>query len=93
MTQIACGEYHSLILTDKADIYTWGRGFEGQLGLSRSIEIATTPQYIKFFYGKPIEYIACGSFYSLCITKDMQLYGWGEAKLGQLGLGVKTRHI
>lgn len=43
VTQIACGEYHSLVLTDKFDIYSWGRGFEGQLGLSKSIEIATTP--------------------------------------------------
>lgn len=43
VVQVACGEYHSLILTDRADLYTWGRGFEGQLGLSRSIEIASTP--------------------------------------------------
>lgn len=27
--QIACGEFHSLVLTDKADVYAWGRGFEG----------------------------------------------------------------
>jgi alpha-tubulin suppressor-like RCC1 family protein len=26
---IACGESHSLILTDRADVYSWGRGFEG----------------------------------------------------------------
>jgi len=35
--QIACGEHHSLVLTDKADVYTWGRGFEGQLGISKSV--------------------------------------------------------
>ena len=52
--KIACGESHSLILTDKCDVYSWGRGFEGQLGLSKSIEVASTPQYIKSFYGKPI---------------------------------------
>lgn len=27
--KIACGESHSLILTDRADVYAWGRGFEG----------------------------------------------------------------
>jgi alpha-tubulin suppressor-like RCC1 family protein len=87
ITQIACGEFHSLILTDKADVYTWGRGFEGQLGLSKSIEIASTPQFVKTFYGKPIKFIAAGAFYSLAITKEGSLYGWGEAKLGQLGMG------
>lgn len=27
--QIACGEYHTLALTDKHDLYAWGRGYEG----------------------------------------------------------------
>ena len=43
VSMIACGENHSLVLTDKGYLYTWGRGFEGQLGLSSSIEIASTP--------------------------------------------------
>ena len=90
--KIACGESHSLILTDRADVYAWGRGFEGQLGLSKSIEVASTPQYIKTFYGKPILNIEAGAYYSLAITKDGVLYGWGEAKMGQLGLG-KQREI
>ena len=90
--KIACGESHSIILTDKADVYSWGRGFEGQLGLSKSIEVASTPQYIKTFYGKPITQIEAGAYFSLAITKDGQLWGWGEAKMGQLGLG-KMREV
>jgi alpha-tubulin suppressor-like RCC1 family protein len=43
VVKIACGESHSIVLTDKADVYVWGRGFEGQLGLSKSIEVASTP--------------------------------------------------
>lgn len=43
VVQIACGENHSIVLTDKADVFSWGRGFEGQLGLSKSIQIASTP--------------------------------------------------
>jgi len=68
-------------------VYAWGRGFEGQLGLSKSTEMAATPQYIKSFYGKPVNFITAGAFYSLAITKDGSLWGWGEAKLGQLGMG------
>lgn len=90
--KIATGESHSLILTDKGDIYSWGRGFEGQLGLSASIEVASTPQYIKTFYGKPVYHIEAGAFFSLAITRDGKLFGWGEAKMGQLGLG-KMRDI
>ena len=29
IVQISCGEQHSLVLTDKGDVYAWGRGFEG----------------------------------------------------------------
>jgi alpha-tubulin suppressor-like RCC1 family protein len=57
-------------LTDKFDVYSWGRGFEGQLGLSKSIEVASTPQYIKTFYGKPVQTIDAGAYYSLAITKE-----------------------
>ena len=52
--QIACGEYHSLILTDMGDVYAWGRGFEGHLGLSKSVDIAATPMYVKTFYEKSV---------------------------------------
>jgi alpha-tubulin suppressor-like RCC1 family protein len=38
--------------------------------------------YVKSFFGKPVNYIAAGAFYSLAITKDGSLWGWGEAKLG-----------
>jgi len=30
--QIAAGIYHSMVLTDNGDIYTWGRGLYGTLG-------------------------------------------------------------
>ena len=43
VVQIACGENHSLVLTDAGYLYSFGRGFEGQLGLSSAIEIASTP--------------------------------------------------
>lgn len=87
ISQIACGEHHSILLTDKADLFTWGRGLEGQLGLSKSTEMASTPTYVKSFYEKPVIFIAAGAFYSLAITKDGSLWGWGEAKMGQLGCG------
>ena len=92
VTQIAAGENHSMVLTDKGYLYTWGRGFEGQLGLSATIEIASTPQYVKFFHNKNVVQIAAGSFYSLAITDDGQMWGWGEARMGQLGCN-KHREI
>ena len=93
VVQIACGEGHSLILTDKNDVYSWGRGYEGQLGVSKRIEVASKPNYVKGFFQNPVIFIAAGAYYSLAITQDNKLHGWGEARCGQLGLGVKTRIV
>jgi alpha-tubulin suppressor-like RCC1 family protein len=76
-----------LVLTDKGYLYSWGRGFEGQLGLSDSIELAMIPSYIKYFHQKHVVAVAAGAFYSLAITNDGAMYGWGEARMGQLGIG------
>ena len=87
ITMIACGESHSMVLTDKGYLYVWGRGFEGQLGIAESIEIAATPTYVKHFHNKSVTSIAAGSFYSLAVDDQGSLYSWGEARMGQLGVG------
>ena len=88
IVQVSCGEFHSMALSDKGDIYTWGMGFEGQLGLNSQYKVASSPRYLNFFYRKPVKFVTCGYNYSLAITRDDSLlYGWGENKLGQLGLG------
>jgi len=87
IVQIACGMFHSLALSREGDLYSWGMGFEGQLGLTAQYKCVSSPRYVKFFFNKPVKFIACGHNYSLCITNDNKLWGWGENKLGQLGLG------
>jgi hypothetical protein len=37
---------------------------------------------VKAFYGRPVQTIEAGAFFSLAITKDNYLFGWGEAKMG-----------
>lgn len=47
---------------------------------------------MKFFHNKDrilnVSFITAGSFYSLAIVEDGSLYAWGEARMGQLGIGV-----
>ena len=94
IVQVTCGEFHSMALSDKGDLYTWGMGFEGQLGLNSQYKVASSPRYLNFFYRKPVKFVACGYNYSLAITRDDSLlYGWGENKLGQLGLGNQRQII
>ena len=33
VVHVAAGDMHSVAITDAGDLWTWGRGMEGQLGL------------------------------------------------------------
>ena len=100
---VSCGAHHSLALSEIGDLFSWGRGFEGQLGLLEKTESSSTPQFIPHFFKydhtkdvkmlrkKPIHKIACGSYHSLAIDEDGALYSWGEARCGQTGTGRKIK--
>lgn len=51
------------------------------------------PSYLKKFFGQQIIKIEAGSYYSMAINGDQELYTWGEARMGQLGLGSKNRCV
>ncbi|KAE8295841.1 putative E3 ubiquitin-protein ligase HERC4 [Larimichthys crocea] len=48
-----------------------------------------TPQPRQFFSDIPVSRIACGSQHSVALTKDGQVYTWGQDSRGQLGLGKR----
>ena len=49
IVQVTCGEFHSMNLSDKGDLCTWGKGFEGQLGLNSQYKVASSPRYLNSF--------------------------------------------
>lgn len=69
--------HHSLALSDIGDVYSWGRGFEGQLGLLEHVEAISTPRCIPHFfkYSKQssklqktsIHFVACGAYHSIAV--------------------------
>jgi alpha-tubulin suppressor-like RCC1 family protein len=75
VSQVATGDYHSLILTDYGDIYTLGRGREGQLGIGRKC-LESDMQLVSALSHETIVDIACGSQASYAVTSNGQLYQW-----------------
>lgn len=63
---IACGSYHIGVLTSKAEVYTWGKGSNGQLGHGDSGH-RDTPTLVKFFKNKQARSIVCGSNFTAVI--------------------------
>lgn len=53
VNQVACGESHTLVLTNLHDLYVWGRGFNGALGMGSNITTISMPKYLSYFNKPP----------------------------------------
>lgn len=84
--QVACGQNHSLALTNDGQLYSWGCNRFGQLGLGTTSEQERKPILITSLAGIPIAIIACGSNHSFAVSKSGAVFGWGKNTCGQLGL-------
>eukprot|EP00008_Paramoeba_atlantica_P009859 CAMPEP_0201477230 /NCGR_PEP_ID=MMETSP0151_2-20130828/2289_1 /ASSEMBLY_ACC=CAM_ASM_000257 /TAXON_ID=200890 /ORGANISM="Paramoeba atlantica, Strain 621/1 / CCAP 1560/9" /LENGTH=917 /DNA_ID=CAMNT_0047857871 /DNA_START=24 /DNA_END=2777 /DNA_ORIENTATION=+ len=84
--KIACGSFHMLASTSKGEIFAWGPGEDGRLGL-RTVLNQTLPQSIPTLAGKDIADIACGDRHSIAIDTSSQVWVWGRNASYQLGLG------
>jgi hypothetical protein len=91
VVQLACGEFHTLALTQEHDLYAWGRGFEGQLGVRDDVDTTSVPMFVSYFYKNPAVTITCGAYHSLAIDGTGRMYAWGEARFGQLGNGKQVK--
>ncbi|MQL97247.1 hypothetical protein Taro_029942 [Colocasia esculenta] len=83
--QIASGGYHSLALTDKGEVLSWGHGGHGQLG-HQSIKNQKVPLLVESLAKEHVIYIACGGSSSAAVTDTGKLYMWGNARDCQLGV-------
>ncbi|XP_010150163.1 PREDICTED: X-linked retinitis pigmentosa GTPase regulator, partial [Eurypyga helias] len=85
-----CGRNHTLVYTEKGNVYAAGGNSEGQLGLGDTEE-RTTFHLIRFFTNQhKIKQLAAGSYTSAAVTEDGQLFVWGDNSEGQIGLANET---
>ncbi|NXY54302.1 RPGR regulator, partial [Callaeas wilsoni] len=85
-----CGRNHTLVYTEKGNVYAAGGNSEGQLGLGDTEE-RTTFHLISFFTNQhKIKQLSAGSYTSAAVTEDGQLFVWGDNSEGQIGLANET---
>jgi len=89
--QVETSFYSSAALTEDGSVYTWGYGYNGQLGLGDGRDEAMTPELVTF-PGKPADdpvlEIALGGEHVLARTESGELWVWGANGSGQLGIGT-----
>mmetsp|Transcript_30194 Transcript_30194/g.85273 ORF Transcript_30194/g.85273 Transcript_30194/m.85273 type:complete len:798 (-) Transcript_30194:182-2575(-) len=92
----ACG-YHSMAVTADGHLYAWGLNNYGQLGQPSRKEqaVGKVPQLVQLQKSdgagkeKKVKLLDCGSWHSVAVTTDGELYSWGRCNMGQLGIGSK----
>lgn len=84
---VSCGQAHSLAVNEQGQVFAWGAGEGGQLGLGTAEEVVRVPRLIKKLCEHRISQVMCGNQHCIALSKDGQLFVWGENSSGQLGLG------
>jgi len=90
IVQVAAGKQHSVALSTYGDVYTWGRGFSGQLGHGEDGTIAIVPTYVNRLKKEKVRHIGCSDDSTAAVTDLGVLFTWGDGTSGQLGHGKKV---
>nr|XP_048317951.1 PH, RCC1 and FYVE domains-containing protein 1-like [Ziziphus jujuba var. spinosa] len=70
--EIACGSYHVAVLTSKTEVYTWGKGSNGQLGHGDHGN-RNMPTLVDFLKDRQVKSVVCGSNLTavICLHKSV----------------------
>ncbi|XP_070558000.1 uncharacterized protein [Ptychodera flava] len=83
---VACGQYHSLALSQNHRVWSWGWGVHGQLGHGDPSD-QLLPKQIEALDDAQVTQICAGCCHSAVLTLGGQVMTFGCNKFGQLGNG------
>lgn len=73
-----------------AQVWVWGRGEYGRLGLGdRSGSSKLRPQRLESLLGQYVVEVSCGGTHTICLTAEGRIFVSGRADYGRLGQGEK----
>lgn len=84
--QVSGGATHSLAVGDAGELYAWGGGSHGRLGLG-TVENQPLPVQVPLPAEVRIWQASAGGSHSLAVSTDGALYSFGSGGHGQLGHG------
>ena len=86
VVQVAAGNMHSMAKTASGELYSWGKGTDGQLGHGDKENVAV-PRVVDGIEGAVVG-MACGNTHSLVTTAEGRVLTFGSGESGCLGLGA-----
>nr|XP_040055350.1 serine/threonine-protein kinase Nek9 isoform X2 [Gasterosteus aculeatus aculeatus] len=94
--QVSCGDHHVAVLTQSGDIYSWGCGEYGRLGLECEDDFSS-PMQVEIPQGATISSVSCASDGTFFLTETGKVLACGNNEFNKLGLnqgisGLKKHH-
>lgn len=83
---VACGNTHTIAVTQTGSAYSWGHGPHGQLGLTSSCLFSATPCRIDSLAGTSVVAAVAGESHSALLSSDGALFTFGDGRHGKLGV-------
>jgi E3 ubiquitin-protein ligase HERC4 len=93
VAQVACGHFHTLLLTIQGLVYSFGLNKDGQLGTITQHESTITPQLVEDICHIPMCSIAAGSFCASVAQDTGAVYLWGSGSFGNFRTPHRVRKI
>ena len=84
---VTLGESHTTVLTTEGEVLTTGASNYGRLGNGETSEDTLYFDVVEILPSENITQIAGGESFTLALTKEGIIYGWGKNAKGQLGTG------
>ncbi|XP_015587442.1 RCC1-like G exchanging factor-like protein [Cephus cinctus] len=93
ITAVSAGQDHSILLTEKGEVYAFGWGADGQTGLAH-YRNEFKPSLVKGdLAGQNIIKVACVADCVLALSDKGKVFGWGNSEYGQLPVQGDTHQI
>ena len=89
ISQVACGNAHSMFISRDGHLFAFGSNVEGQLGINDPhMRVSSAPLLVADILTlqvQPVQ-VACGGQHTALVVTDGSLYTWGRNVEGQCGL-------
>ena len=82
----ACGNDHTVTLSNDGTALSFGRNKEGALGLGHNNDVSLPTPIPNL---PQIKMISCGWYFTVCVDYEGFIWSFGENNFGQLGTGNK----
>ncbi|KAG9442490.1 hypothetical protein H6P81_018344 [Aristolochia fimbriata] len=103
ISNVACGEWHTAVVTSNGQLFTYGDGTFGVLGHG-DLQSYPQPKEVDSLRGLLVKSVACGPWHTAAIVEVMadrfhsdghsgKLFTWGDGDKGRLGHKDRERKL